>query len=114
MFPGMGKGMDPKQMGKMMKQLGIKTDELDAVKVTIELTDRKIVIEEPQVSAVEMQGQKTYTIMGEEKEESKGVPEEDIKMVVEQAGVDKKKAEAALKKNDGDIAEAILELKGEE
>ncbi len=113
MFPGMGK-MDPKQMGRMMKQLGIKTDELDAEKVTIELKDRKIVIEDPQVSAVEMQGQKTYTIMGEEKEERTGVPKEDIKMVMEQAGVDKKKAEAALKKNDGDIAEAILELKGEE
>ena len=34
-------------------------------------------------------------------------------MVMGQAEVDKKKAEAALKKNEGDIAEAILELKGE-
>ncbi len=114
MFPGMGKGMNPKQMGKMMKQLGIKTEELEAERVTIELKDRKIVIEKPSVSAVEMQGQKTYTIMGEEKEEGKKIPEEDIKMVMEQAGVDEKKAEAALKKNEGDIAEAILELKGDE
>lgn len=113
MFPGMGRGLDPKQMGKMMKQLGIKTDELEAERVTIELKDRKIVIENPNVSAIEMQGQKTYTIMGEEKEEKKDVPEEDIKMVMEQAKVDGKKAEAALRKNEGDIAEAILELKGE-
>jgi len=105
--------MDPKQIGRLMKQFGIKNEELDATRVIIELKDKKLVIEEPSVTAIEMQGKKTYTIMGEEKEETKGFPAEDIEMVAKEAGVDKKKAEAALKKNEGDIAEAILELKKE-
>ena len=114
MFPNMGRGgLDPKQMSKMMKQFGIKSDELEAIRVTIELKDKKLIIENPSVTAIEMQGKKTYTIMGEEREEAKGTPEEDITMVMNQAGVDRKKAEAALRKNDGDIAEAIMDLKKE-
>ncbi|MDP6670794.1 MAG: nascent polypeptide-associated complex protein [archaeon] len=113
MIPGMG-GMNPKQMQRMMKQLGIKNDELPAKKVVFELEDgTKLVINQPNVSVINMQGQKTYTVMGEAVEEKNGIPDEDIEMVMTQAGVDKKKATAALKKNEGDIAEAILELKGD-
>ena len=113
MFPGMGR-MDPKQMQKMMRQFGIKNEELATKKVTFELEGGvNLVIDEPNVSVIDMKGQKTYTVIGEAREEKKGILEEDIEMVVKQTGVDKKKAEAALKKNEGDIAEAILELKGE-
>ncbi len=113
MIPGMG-GMNPKQMQKMMKQLGIKNDELPAKKVVFELEDgTNLVINQPNVTVINMQGQKTYTVMGEAVEEKKGIPDEDIEMVMKQADVDKKKATAALKKNEGDIAEAILELKGD-
>ncbi len=113
MMPGMGSLGNPKQMQKMMKQLGIKNDELPSKRVIFELEGGgKLVIDEPQVTVIEMQGQKTYTVAGEAREEKGGIPEEDIEMVMKQANVDKKKAEAALKKNDGDIAEAILELKG--
>jgi len=111
MIPGMG-GMNPKQMQRMMKQLGIKNEELPAKKVVFELEDgTKLVIEQPNVTVINMQGQKTYTVMGEAVEEKKGIPDEDIEMVMKQAGVDKKKAEAALKKVDGDIATAIVKLK---
>lgn len=113
MFPGM-KGLDPKAMQKMMKQFGIKSDEIEAERVIIEGKSKRIVIENPSVTAIDMQGRKTYTIMGEEKEEAKGISKEDIEMVVRQANVPEKKAEAALRKNEGDIAAAILELKGEE
>ncbi len=113
MMPGLG-GMNPKQMQKIMKQMGIKNEEIPAKKVIFELEGgTTLVIDEPNVTTIEMQGQKTYTVTGEAREEKKGIPEEDIEMVMKQASVDKKKAEAALKKNDGDIAEAILELKGE-
>lgn len=113
MIPGLG-NMNPKQMQKMLKQFGIKSDELPVKKVVFEMENgTTLVIEEPQVTAINMKGQKTYTVMGEAVAQKKGIPEEDIKMVMEQASVDKKKAEAALKKNEGDIAEAILELKGE-
>ena len=110
MFPGLGK-MNPKQMQGMMRQLGIKSEELPAERVIIELTDKKIIIENPSVSAIDMQGKKTYTVMGEEREERKGIPEEDIKMVAEQASVSEEEAKKALEESSGDIAEAIVKLK---
>ncbi len=115
----MGRGMnlgnmDPKRMQAMMRQLGIKSEEIDAERVIIEGKTKRIVIEPASVTAVKMGGKKTYTVMGEERQEDKGISKEDIEMVVKQANVDEKKAEAALQKNDGDIAQAILELKGEE
>ena len=108
MFPG---GMNPKSMGRMMKQLGIKSDELEAKKVTIELADgKKLIFDSPQVQCMEVQGNKTYTLIGTPIEE-KTIPAEDVKMVAEQAGVSEKKAKEALEKANGDIAEAILALK---
>ncbi|MBN1940962.1 MAG: nascent polypeptide-associated complex protein [Candidatus Diapherotrites archaeon] len=107
MFPGMG---NPKQMQRMMKQFGIKSEELPAEKVTIESSGKKIVINNPQITVIDMKGQKTYTIMGEETLES-AISEEDVKMVAEQAGVGEEKARKALKEADGDIAEAITKLK---
>jgi nascent polypeptide-associated complex subunit alpha len=110
MFPGMGK-MNPKQMQNMLKQFGIKSEEVPAKRVIFELEDGRIIIEEPQVTAMHVQGQKTYTVMGTEKTESAGIPESDIEMVAEQAGVPKEKAKKALEETNGDIAEAILKLK---
>jgi len=114
MFPGMGRGMDPKSLERMMKQLGIKTEEIKAKKAVFELENGgRLVIEKPSINAMTVQGKKTYTIMGEEREEKgkKEVPQEDIGMVVEQTGASKEKARKALEKNDGDIAKAIMELK---
>ena len=110
MFPGLGK-MNPKQMQGMMRQLGIKSEELPAERVIIELTDKKIIIENPSVSAIDMQGKKTYTVMGDEKEEEKGIPKADIKMVAEQANASEEDAKKALEESSGDIAEAIVKLK---
>ena len=56
-----------------------------------------------------MMGQESLQISGEIEEE--GIPEEDIKIVAEQAKVSEKEAEKALKESNGDIAEAILKLK---
>ena len=72
MFPGM-KGMDPRAMQRMMKQMGIKNEEMEAERVIIEGKSKKIIIENPSVNIVVMQGKKTYTIMGDEKEEEKGI-----------------------------------------
>ena len=108
MFPG---GMNPKQMQGMLKQFGIKSEEIDAKKVIIDLGEKNLVIENPQITIMNVQGKKIYTIQGEEKLEEKGYSEEDLNMVAEQAKVSKEKALAALKKNKGDIAEAIMELK---
>ena len=112
MFPGMGK-INPKQMQAMMKQFGIKSEPLDVKKVVFELEDKKLVIDAPNVTAIDMQGQKTYQVLGEAREEAKGVPEEDVKMVAEQAKVSEDQARAELEKTEGDIAQAIANLKKE-
>jgi len=110
MFPG---GMNPKNMGRMMKQFGIKSDELEASKVTIELKGgKKLIFDEPQVQCMEVQGNKTYTVIGTPLEET-SIPDEDVKMVAEQTGVTEEKAKAALEKANGDIAEAMIALKEE-
>lgn len=107
LFPGMG---NPKQMAGMLKQFGIKTEQLEAEKVTIESKGKKLVFKNPQITVMDMKGQKIFTIIGEPEEEP-SISEDDVKMVMEQAGATKKQAEEALKKHSGDIAEAITELK---
>ena len=111
MIPGLG-GLNPKKMQAMMKQMGIDQSEIEASKVIIEKTDgSKITIEPANVQKINMQGQTSYQITGEEKEESEevGISEEDIKTVAEKTGKSEDEAKEALEKT-GDLAEAILEL----
>ena len=112
LFPDMG-NMDPRRMKAMMKQFGIKTEDISAKRVVFELEGgKRLVIENPQVSVVDMGGQKTYTVMGEAREEKRevGIPDSDVDMVAEQAKVSKEKARKALEETKGDIAEAIEKL----
>lgn len=109
MFPG---GMNPRNMGRMMKQMGIKNEEINAKKVIIETEDKKLVFDSPSVQLMEMQGQKTYTVIGNPVEE-KEIPIDDIKMVMEQASVEESVARKTLQECKGDIAEAIIKLNGE-
>jgi len=103
---------DMKKMMGMMKQLGINQQELPAEKVIIETKESRIVIDNPSVVKVKFQGQETFQISGESKEEAKeqGISEEDIKTVMEKTGKSKKQAKEALEKAKGDLAEAILSL----
>ncbi|OGJ22294.1 hypothetical protein A3K73_04750 [Candidatus Pacearchaeota archaeon RBG_13_36_9] len=107
-------GLDPKKMQAMMKQLGIKQEEIPATRVIIEKEDGKIIIEEPSVIKVNMQGQETFQISGtikeEESEEESENNEKDIEMIMEKTGKTKEEAALCLEKNEGDIASTILEL----
>lgn len=108
MFPG----INPKKMQGMMKQMGIAQEEISASKVIIEKKDgTKLIIEEPSVIKIKMQGQASFQITGEEKEESEEVEisEDDINTVVEKTGCTKEQAKESLEKT-GDLAESILEL----
>jgi len=105
-------GIDPKKMQSMMKQMGISQIEIPAEKVIIEKSDgSKIIIENPSVMQIKMQGQESFQISGEIREETAEVKisEEDINAVVEKTGVSRQKARETLEKT-GDLAEAILEL----
>ena len=108
-------GMNPREMQKAMKRLGIKQEEIDAQEVTIKTADKEIIIHNPQVSKVNMMGQETYQIIGEAEERALSsepeINEEDIKAVMEQSGVSEEKAKAAIESNNGDLAKAIIELK---
>ena len=106
MFPGK---INPKQMQQMMKSMGIKSETIPAERVVIELADKKIVIDQPNVSAIEAQGQKTYTVMGSERVEE-SISNDDIALVMEKTGSSREKAAQALHDQHGDIAEAILTL----
>lgn len=132
MMPG---GMDPRKMKALMKQMGISQEELRGVtEVIIRLRDKEIYFREPQVTEVKAQGNRTYQIQGGKPQErplgasappsSAGhergkaapepseFPEEDVKLVMEQAACERDAAIEALRAADGSPAEAILSLMG--
>jgi len=104
---------------RMMQKMGMDTKSLDDVRdVTIRTSDRKIIIEEPSVMSIAMQGQNMFQVTGgtvrEEtitSETKVTIPEEDVKMVAEQANVSMDDAKKALEGSGGDLAEAIVSLK---
>jgi len=115
--------MSPRDLQKAMKRLGIKLEEVNAVKVTIELdTGEQLLVEDPQVMIMKAKGQPPMLyITGEikkvekkEEEEKPPFTEEDVTLVAEQAGVSLEEARKALEETGGDIAEAILKLQQEE
>ena len=103
-------GMNPRQMQSMMKQLGVKTEEINATEVVIK-GEKNYVIKNPKVTMMEVQGQKTFQIAGEISEtENSEISEEDIELVAEKTGKTKEEAKKALQETKGDIAEAIMSL----
>lgn len=92
-----------------MKQMGIKQEEIDALRVIIEKEDGKIIIENPSVLKIDMQGNESFQISGDVREIEEKYNENDVKTVMEKTGCSKEQAIKALEKT-GDLAEAILEL----
>ena len=108
-------GLNPKQMKQAMKQMGIKQDDLPASKVIIKLLDGKeIIVENPSVQKIIMQGQASFQVSGEvvEQEEDKTpqITQEDIDLVVAQTNCSVEEARAAIEICEGDLAQAIVEL----
>lgn len=123
MFPGMGG--NPRQMAEIMRQLGMKSEEIKAEKVIIEKSDgSRLVVSEPQVVQIEMKGSKSFQVSGSVSEEgaSEGVAggsgnskggSQDVELVVSQTGASEEEARKALEEAEGDLAQAILLLKKE-
>ncbi len=83
MFPGMNAG----QMAGMMKKMGIAQSQLPVKKVIFEMADGRLVIEDPSVLQIKMQGQVTYQVTGVAVEEvTESFSDEDVKMVTSQSG----------------------------
>ena len=110
MMPGR---MNPRQMNQMMKRLGINIKEIENVKkVIIQTETTEYIINDPEVTIMDAQGQKTYQVTGKAqiKQLEEQIPQQDIDLVAEQTGKSKEEAKNALKETKGDIAEAIMKL----
>ncbi|WP_053948101.1 nascent polypeptide-associated complex protein [Halolamina sediminis] len=125
-----GGGLNPRKMQQMMKQMGIDVEELDAEEVIIRTGDEELYFDGAQVTKMDAQGQETYQIVGEPnvretgagdaeaiesgEEESDdddgGIPDADVEIVAQRAGVTESTAREVLEENDGDLAAAVDQL----
>lgn len=101
MFPG-------KDMGKMMKQMGIDMEELNADRVTVEIGEKKLVFENPQISKINAKGQEMFQLQGDYSE-VEDVNEDDIELVMEKTGASREEAKKVLDEED-DVAGAVMSL----
>ncbi|HUK50795.1 MAG TPA: nascent polypeptide-associated complex protein [Terriglobales bacterium] len=108
---------------RMMQKMGMKVDEVGKVSQVIIKTDTKdIVIEEPSVTMVTVQGQTMYQIAGGQVTEATPAPQAtgspslsdaDVQLVAQQTGKSIEDSRKALIDAGGDLAKAILTLKGQ-
>ena len=114
-------GINPKQMQAMMKKMGIAQTPIHATKVIFKTSEGDLVINDPDVLKVMMQGQESYQVSGhaeyedsneeETEEEIEKYTEEDVEMVMTQTEKDEETVKQILEETNGDIAEAIMKLK---
>ena len=114
MFPG----INPREMQKAMKKLGIKQEEIEAEMVIIKTAGKDLVIRNPQVSRVNMMGQESLQVVGDieevETDDPVQINEDDIATVIMQANCTRQEAFDALSQSSGNLAEAILKLQNKE
>jgi nascent polypeptide-associated complex subunit alpha len=119
----MHKRMNPREQKRMMQRMGMNMDNVaDVQQVIIRTADKDIVIDEPEVAILQVQGQKMYQVIGGQVSEqapsqrqtaAAAAPtfsEEDVQLVADQTGRSLEKAKEALKECGGDLAKAILLL----
>lgn len=112
MMPG---NINPKKMKQMMKQMGMKVEQIEDVeKIVIHTPRGNYIFDSAEVTAMTMKGMTTYQIAGEPRfeEAQPEIPDDDVRMVAEQANVGLDDARETLVSCKGDIAEAILKLSG--
>jgi len=112
--------ISPREAKRMMQRMGMSMGEMPDVQEVIFKTGKKeIVVENPQVAILDLQGQKIFQVSGEriteravEKEEAAEItiPEEDVRLVADQTGKSMEEAKRALEESEGDLAKAILLL----
>lgn len=100
--------IDPRQMEKIARQMGMQMETIDAREVIIRTNQKDLVIENPQVSKIVVQGQETFQISGKviEVVETEKEDREDIELITQKTGVSEEEAERLLKET-GDLALAI-------
>jgi nascent polypeptide-associated complex subunit alpha len=120
----MHKRMNPREQKRMMQRMGMNMDSVaDVQQVIIRTADKDIIIDEPEVAILQVQGQKMYQIIGGQVSEQApsqraasavaakpAFSEEDVQLVADQTGRSLEKAKEALQECGGDLAKAILLL----
>jgi len=96
-------------MQEAMKKLGIKQENIEAERVIIEKQEGNTIIENPSITKINMQGQESFQISGDIKEEEDN-KEKDIQQIMEKTGKPLEEVKKALEEANGDLAEAILSL----
>lgn len=107
----------------MMQRMGMNMETVEDVQqVIIRTATKDIVIDEPEVAILQVQGQKMYQVIGGEVSEQapsqRGAgaaakpifSDEDAQLVADQTGKSLEKAKEALVECGGDLAKAILLL----
>jgi nascent polypeptide-associated complex subunit alpha len=115
--------MNPREQKRMMQRMGMNMDTVaDVQQVIIRTSTKDIVIDEPEVAILQVQGQKMYQVIGGEVSEqapsqrgtsaaaTPAFSEEDVQLVADQTGKSLEKAKEALQECGGDLAKAILLL----
>jgi nascent polypeptide-associated complex subunit alpha len=117
-------------MQMMMRRLGMKTEEIaDVEEVIVRTRTKEHVFAAPSVSILTIQGQRSYQVVGNPEIRPRsattpggsggaprppsapsGPPEEDVRLVMEQANVSHEEAVEALMQSHGEPAEAILKI----
>ena len=119
----MNRRMNPREQKRMMQRMGMNMDSVaDVQQVIIRTATKDIVIDEPEVAILQVQGQKMYQVIGGQVSEqapsarTAGAPakptftQEDVQLVADQTGKSLERAKEALLEADGDLAKAILLL----
>jgi len=109
--------VNPREAKRMMQRMGLNMEQIEGVQeVIIKTNSKEITIKEPEVSILQVQGQKVFQIAGGEVTEKvaerkmPGIGEEDIRLVADQTGRSLEEARRALEESGGDLAKAILLL----
>ncbi len=115
-----------RQMEQMMRRLGMSSEEMPGVEeVVVRTATKEHVFRAPEVTILTVQGVRTYQIVGTPEIRARGAappsaggspaapagpPEEDVRLVMEQANVSREEAVEALTSAHGEPAEAILQI----
>lgn len=130
MIPGGAR--NPRQLQLMMRRLGMTTEEVpDVEEVIVRTKTKDHVFHSPEVTIMTVQGVRSYQVVGTPEVRSRsagstvpsttapapvapvapsGPPEEDIRLVMDQANVSREEAIEALFQSKGAPAEAILKI----
>jgi nascent polypeptide-associated complex subunit alpha len=116
--------MNPREQKRLMQRMGMNMDSVPEVQqVIIRTAEKDIVIDEPEVAILQVQGQKMYQVIGgqvsEQAPSARGATraaaqpafsDEDVQLVADQTGKSLERAKEALQECGGDLAKAILLL----